>query len=91
MESQSEGEIDLNARSADDSIVYIILYEIKYIRVRVNTLTIIKNLPVTNTNILEILMSRLPIRDIFIISSLTGLSGKVVGRRKGQRKIFMVD
>ena len=83
MESQSEGEIDLNARSADDSIVYIILYEIKYIRVRVNTLTIIKNLPVTNTNILEILMSRLPIRDIFIISSLTGLSGKVVGRRKG--------
>ena len=83
MESQSEGEIDLNARSADDSIIYRMLYEIKYIRVRVNTLTIIKNLPVTNTNILESLMSRLPIRDIFIISSLTGLSGKVVGRRKG--------
>ena len=46
-----------------------------------------ENLPVTNADIYEILLSRLPIRDSSVVSSLTSSSGKVSGvRRKGERK-----
>ena len=61
------------------------LYKKKDIRVRVKTLTIIENLPVTNEGIPKSLLSRLPIRNSSVLSSLTGLSGKIAGRRKSRR------
>ena len=48
--------------------------------------TVIENLPVTNVDIPECLLSRLPIRNSSVVSSLTGSSGKVSGgRRKSGR------
>ena len=59
----------------------------KDIRVRIKTMTVIENLLVTNANIPEHLLSRLPIRDSSIVSSLTDSSGKVsCGWRKGGSK-----
>ena len=50
-------------------------------------MAVIENLLVANADIPEILLSRLPIRDSSVVSSLTSSSGKVSGvRRKGERK-----
>ena len=84
IESQSEREFDLNTFSYDDSIIDWCFIK-KDIRVRVKTLTIIENLPVTNEGIPKSLLSRLPIRNSSVLSSLTGLSGKIAGRRKSRR------
>ena len=87
---QSDGEFDINACFDDDSILDRTFY-IKNARVRFKTLTIIENLPFINTYIPEYLLSRLPIRDSSILSSLTSSSGKFVGRRKGGRNKSTVD
>ena len=64
----------------------------KDIRFRVKTMTVIENLPVTNAEFSEWLLSRLQIRDSSVLSSLTGSSGKVSsGRRKGSRNNSIVD
>ena len=86
MESQNEDDFDLNVCFDDERIIYRILHENNYIKVRINTMTIIENLPVTNANIHESLFSRLPMRDSAVLTSLTGSSSKVSdGRRKGGR------
>ena len=55
-------------------------------------MTVIENLPVINADIPEYLLSRLSIRDGSVVSSLTGLSGKVSGgRRKGEQNKKTVD
>ena len=55
-------------------------------------MTVIENLPVTNSDLPERLLLRLPIRDSSIVSSLTGSSGKISGgRRKGGRNKTTVD
>ena len=56
----------------------------KDIRVRIKTITIVDNLPVTNADIPKILLSRLPIRDSSVVFSLADSSVKISGgRRKG--------
>ena len=52
---------------------------------------IIKNLPITNADLPNNLLSRLPIRDNSVVPSLTGSSGKVAGRRKSRRKKSTLD
>ena len=96
MESQSlddgDEDFDIDACSDDDSILDRMLDDKKYIRVRIRTMTIIENLPVTNAEFSECLLSRLLIRDSSVLSSLTGLSGKVSsGRRKGSRNDLIVE
>ena len=92
MESQSENEFDINASSDDESIIDRILNDKKNIRVIIKTMTILENLPVTIADITECLLLRLPIRDSSIVSSSTGLSGKVSGgRRKGGRNKSTAD
>ena len=55
-------------------------------------MTVIENLPVTNSDIPESLFSRLPIRDSSVLSSLTSSSGKVADQRKGERnKSFLIE
>ena len=55
-------------------------------------MTIIENLPVTNAEFSECLLSHLPVRDSSVLSSLTGSSGKENnGRRKGSRNNSIVD
>ena len=55
-------------------------------------MTVIEKLLVTNVDIPEFLLSRLPIRDNSVVSSLIGSSGKVYGGRcKGGRKKATVD
>ena len=55
-------------------------------------MTVIENLPVTNADIPEFLLSCLPIRDSSVVCLVTGLSGKVSGgRRKGGSKKLTVD
>ena len=51
-------------------------------------MTVIEKLLVTNVDIPEFLLSRLPIRDNSVVSSLIGSSGKVYGGRRkyGQNK-----
>ena len=51
MESQNEHDFDLNVCSDDERIIYRILHEKNCIQVRIKTMTIIENLPVTNANI----------------------------------------
>ena len=80
----------IDAYSDGNSIIDRMLYN-KNIRVRVKTMTVIENLLVANTDIPEILLSRLQIRDSSVLSSLTGSSGKVTGRRKGGRNKSTVD
>ena len=49
-------------------------------------MTVIENLLVANVDTPAILLSRLPIRDSSVVSSLTSLCGMVsCGRRKGER------
>ena len=83
MNHQDENDFDI---SDDDNIIDRLFFKINHARVRVNTMVSIDNLPITNENLLHNLLSRLPIRDDSIVSSLTGSSGKVVVRRKGGRK-----
>ena len=52
MKSQIEGEFAFNTCYDDDSVMNRILYN-KNIRPRVKALTIVENLPVTNTDIPE--------------------------------------
>ena len=55
-------------------------------------MTVIKSLPVKHADIPESLLSRLPIRDSSVVSSLTGSSGKVSGgRRKSGVNEMTVD
>ena len=55
-------------------------------------MTVIKNLPVTNTEFSEFSLSRISIRDSSVLSLLTSSSGKVSsGRRKGSRNNSIVD
>ena len=64
----------------------------KDIQVRIRTMTIIENLPVTNAKFSECLLSRLPIWDSSVSFSLTGSSGKENnGRCKGSRNNSIVD
>ena len=61
----------------------------KDIRVRIKTMTVIENLPITNTDNHESLLSCLSNRDISVVSSLTGSSGKVSGgRRKVEKNLL---
>ena len=71
--------------SDDDSIIDILLFVINDVRVRVNTMEIINNLPITNADISNNLLSRLPIKDSSVASSMTVSSCKVASRRKGRR------
>ena len=92
MESQSEDEFDINACDDDESIIDRMLNGKKYIWVKIKTMTVIKNLPVTNVDIIEWLLSRLPIRDSSVVSSLTGSSEKLSdGWRKGGRNKLTVE
>ena len=52
---------------------------------------IIKDLPITNADLPNNLLSRLPIRDNSVAPSLTGASGKVAGRHKSSRKKLTLD
>ena len=79
-----DDDFDIDTYSDDESILNIMLDDKKDIRVRVKIMTIIENLPVTNAEFSECLLSRLLIQDSSVLSSLTGSSGKVSsGRRKG--------
>ena len=61
-------------------------------RVRIKTMTVIKNLPVTNADIFEFFLSRLSIRNGSVVSSLTGSSDKIFGNWcKGGRNKSTVD
>ena len=92
MESQNENKFDINAYSDDESIIYRMLNDKKDIRVRIKTMTVIGNLPVTIADIPECVLSRLPISISSVVSSLTGSSDKVAGsRRKGGRNESTVE
>ena len=93
MESQSEDDkFDINACSYDESIIGRMHDNKKDIRVRMKIMTVIENLPITIADIPECFLSRLPIRDSSIVSSLTGLSGKASGgRHKGEINKSTVD
>ena len=78
MESQNEDdEFDINICSDDESIIDIMLYDKKDIRVRIKTMTVIENLPLTIVDIPEYVLSHLPIRDSSVVSSFISLNGKV--------------
>ena len=87
-----DDDFDINACSDDESILDRMLDDKTDICVRIKTMTVIENLPVTNAEFSECLLSRIPIRDSSVLSSLTGSSGKVSsGRRKGSRNNWIVD
>ena len=93
MKSQNEDdEFDINICSDDESIIDIMLYDKKDIRVRIKTMTVIENLPLIIADIPECLLSCLLIRDSSVVSSSTGLNGKVSGGRcKGGQNKLTVD
>ena len=78
-----QDEDNLNVSENDDSIIDKLLSERNQVKVRVKTIAIIENLPITNEDLLNNLLSRLPIRDNSVVSSLTGSSGKDTRRHKG--------
>ena len=82
MESQSlddgDDDFDIGACSDDESILDRMLDDKNDIRVGIRTMTIIENLPVTNAEFSECLLSRLPVRDSSVLSSLTGSSGRKI-------------
>ena len=90
IESQREEEFYLNSCSNDDSIIDRIFMK-KDIRVRVKTMTVIESLPVTNADIPESLLSRLPMKDSSFLSLLTDSSDKINGQRKGAQNKSMID
>ena len=67
----------------DDSIIDWLICERNDTTVRVNTIAIIKNLPIINADIPNNSLSGLPTRDNPDVSSLTGSSGKDTRRHKG--------
>ena len=54
-------------------------------------MTVIENLPITNTDNHESLLSCLSNRDISVVSLLTGSSGKVSGGRRKVEEKSTVD
>ena len=54
-------------------------------------MVIIENLSVINADLPNDLLLRLSIRNNSVVSSLIGSSGKVAGRRKGERKKSTID
>ena len=61
------------------------------ISIRVRFHFLIENLSSISTNISSSLLSRIPIRQIFIVSSLTGLSDNVSGRSKVSRNRSLLE
>ena len=81
--ASNQDEDNLNVSENDDSIIDKLLSERNQVRVRVNTIAIIENLSITNEDLFNNLLSRLPIKDNSVVSSLTGSSGKDTRRHKG--------
>jgi len=79
---QDDDDFDV---SDDDSMIDILICERNDVRVRVNTMKIIKNLPITNVDLPNNVLSRLPIKSNSVVSSLTDSSGKISVRLKGGR------
>ena len=79
---QDEDDFDV---SDDDSMIDRLICERNDVRVRVNTMKIIKNLPITNVDLPNNVLSRLPIKSNSVVSSLTDSSGKISVRLKGGR------
>ena len=91
-EVNGDEDFDIDACSDDESILDRMLDDKKDIRVRIRTMTIIENLPATEAEFSECLLSRLQVQDNSVLSSLTGSSGKENnGRRKGSRNNSIVD
>ena len=67
------------------------IYERNDGRVRVNTRAIIKSLTIKHADLPDNLLSRFPIRNNSIVSSLICLSGMVTGRGKGGRNKSTID
>ena len=63
---QDEDDFDI---SNEDSIIDRIIFERNDIRVRVNTMSIIENLPITRAELPNRLLSRLPVRDNSVVPS----------------------
>lgn len=61
------------------------------ISIRVRFHFLIENLSSISTNISSFLLSRIPIRQIFIVSSLTALSDNVSGRSKVSRNRSLLE
>ena len=59
-QDEDQDEFDL---FDDDNIIDRLIYERNEVRVRVYTIVIIDNLPITNEDLPNNLLSRLPIRD----------------------------
>ena len=85
-------DIDNFDLSDDDSTIDKLIYERNDVRVRVDTMAIIENLPITNVDRPNNLLSCLLIRDNYIVLSLIASSGKVVGRHKsGRNKLTIIE
>ena len=67
------------------------IYERNDVRVRVNTRAIIKSLTIKHADLPDNLLSRFPIRNNSIVSSLICLSGMVTGKGKGGRNKSTID
>ena len=63
---QDEDDFDI---SNEDSIIDRIIFERNDIRVRVNTMSIIENLPITRAELPNRLLLRLPVRDNSVVPS----------------------
>ena len=77
MNHQDEDDFNL---SDDTSIIDRLICERNEVRVRVNTMEIIKILPITNANLPNKLLSRFPIRYNSVVYTLSGSSCKIAGR-----------
>ena len=75
----------------DVSIIYRLICERNQVGIRVNTMAIIENLPITNTDLPNNVLSHLLIRYNYVVSSLTGSNSKVVGRRYAGRNKSTID
>ena len=85
-------DIDNFDLSDDDSTIYKLIYERNDVRVRVDTMANNENLPITNVDRPNNLLSCLLIRDNYIVLSLIASSGKVVGRHKsGRNKLTRIE
>ena len=85
---QDEDDFDV---SDDDSMIDRLICERNDVRVRVNTMKIIKNLPITNVDLPNNVLSRLPIKINSVVSSLTDSSGRISVRLKGGRIKSTID
>ena len=77
--------------SDDDSMINRLICERNDVRVRVNTMKVIKNLPITNVDLPNNVLSRLPIKINSVVSSLTDSSGRISVRLKGGRIKSTID